>query len=164
MKQVSKWLKRWTDQDSVYWLNRIGYLIVQCAKPIKGSKGLSTCNPVVWMSILAQEIHKAARPKIPNGADENIVVGKLVSLILVLWSYRISLAKCHDPRRPVKQRRQGLERTVSFGSLIAECLLDETSDPVFFPEQEWDVPHAKNARYEPDEMELKRQAHAKRKK
>jgi hypothetical protein len=161
VRQVNKWLKQWTDNDSHYWLNRIGLLIGQCAKPIRGSKGLSTCDPVVWIKDLTQEIRKVATKKIPKSADENIAIAKIVSLLLLLWSYRVGRAKCHDPRRPVKQRRQGLEKTVVFGSLVTECLLDETHDPQYFPAQDWDVPHAKNARYDPDEMELKRQAYAK---
>jgi len=160
MKQVNKYLKHWTGRDAEHWMNRIGVLIHKCAKPIKGHKGLFSCEPVVWVKHLTEEIttnHK----KCPKEADENILVAKLLSIVLVLWSYRIGRAKCHDPRRPVKQRRQGLERAVAFGSLIAKCLLDETHDPRFFPAQEWDVPHSSHARYEPDEVELKRQKYAK---
>ncbi len=57
-----------------------------------------------------------------------------------------------------------MQRTTRYALMVAECLLDESVDPAFFPKQEWDPPFSKTARYEPDEMELKRQAYTKSKK
>ncbi len=59
-------------------------------------------------------------------------------------------------------RRQVMERVSDYALMLLSCITDESSDPVFFPKQEWDAPFSRTARYEPDEMELRRQAHYKR--
>ncbi len=159
MRKVDKTLKKWTGQGAQYWFDRIGALIARTAKPVKGY-AVSTCDPAQWVGELAREICKAAHPKIPTAADENITAARLLSLLLAGWFARIARAKAYDPRRPVKVRRQVMGRLQDYSEALLGVLTDESMDPSLFPAQEWDVPFAKNARYEPDDMEKERQRYA----
>lgn len=162
MKQVDKWLKKWTDQDSLYWMNRIGALIAKTAKLIKGSGGLQGCDPGKWLGMLAKELTKAIEPKLGVQYDENIALSKFMGLILAMWSYRIGRAKCYDCRRQLRARRESMKRLMNYPILLMECLMDESLDHVYFPAQGWDPPFPKEAKYTPDEGERKRQAYYKK--
>lgn len=162
MNQVDKFLKMWTGEPSSYWMAKIGHLIHDHSKPIKGSKGLSYTETHKWLAVLSKRVALAVRQRLFPTSDENIGVSKVLSVILLLWYARIVRAKCYDPRRPKNARKSGLGSLVNFAKVITVCLMDESNDHRYFPSQEWDSPFPPGARYEPDDMELKRQAYGKK--
>jgi hypothetical protein len=149
-----------TGKDSVWWLNFIGERIAACAKLLRGSKGLETCDPRVWLSDLVKELWKRSHKQCPKAADENIFCARWLGLILALWSCRIIRAKSYDPRRDPEDRRRMMVRFREYGELLLGCITDESVDHVYFHAQEWDCPFPPAARYEPDETEKKRKAYS----
>lgn len=160
MSAVDRMLEDRTGKGARHWMNRIGQLIGECARPIPGHPGLSTCDPWVWVGRLALELTPAVLQRCPAGADENIAVGNVLGALLALWCQRIMRAKAHDPRRPVQQRRDGLQRKEDWAQVLLACVSDASQDHLFFPAQQWDDPNLPGARYEPDAVEKKRQRFA----
>lgn len=75
--------------------------------------------------------------------DENLVTARLVSLILTFWGARVSYGKCHDPKRPRKDRQAMYDRWLAYQFASFECFADGSLDPEFFPNQEWEFPFCK---------------------
>ena len=162
MSNINKILKSATGKNAVWWMNFIGTEISKCAKPIEGTDGLQTCNPIVWVSVVVKELWKELLPRIPGPADENIAHARVLSLILTLWTCRIIRAKSYDPRRDPKDRKRIMKRGELYHHALLECIADESNDSKYFPAQEWDYPFSRKVRHEPDEMEKKRQAYVKK--
>jgi hypothetical protein len=163
MKLVNSILKKETGRGLKEWLDFIGEDIGKRSKPLKGSNGLWTTDVDLWLSDLARELWKTVPSRHDlNCKDENIICARLMALILAAWSCRIIRAKAYDPRRPVAARRKALGKLGDHCKALLECVADESMDCILFPSQEWDSPFSPHARYEPDEVELKRQAYAKK--
>lgn len=159
MRKLDKFLKAWTGRDSRFWMNYIGQVISRNVKSIKGYN-LQSGDPRKWMTEVVLKVGLCTIARCQPEADENLAAARVVSLILTLWFYRVARAKCYDPRRPVKGRRESLKRLVEYNHLLADCLVDESRDGEFFPEQEWDMPFGKTTRYTPDDAELERQRYS----
>jgi hypothetical protein len=160
---IDKLLIERTGEPSLYWLNRIGTLIGKHSKAIRGTKGLESTEVHKWVAELGREVSRRVRLRSAPTQDENLGVSLVLGLILSLFGIRIVRAKCYDPRRPVRVRRQVLNKSLlRYQTALLEVLVDESQDAKYFPKQEWDSPNSPTARYEPDEMELKRQAYGKK--
>lgn len=147
-----------TGKNASHWMKRIGTLVTKHSYKIKGGKGLEACHSDRVMADLAKEVFRAIKPNCNSGTDENIYLAKVLGLILVLWSVRIARAKGYDPRRELSGRRSIITATMpKYAASVISCLVDQSMDAAWFPDQEWDDPCSPNARYEPDDMELKRQ-------
>lgn len=164
MNAAGRFITERTWQPPKHWLDLIGTLIVENSKPLKGFPKLSTSNTAGWLVAFTKVISKEVEKRTPTHYDENIAVAKVLSVLLTLWVYRISRAKAYDPRRPIKVRKQAIDRTSQYALLLMQIVTDESVDPVYFPVQEWDPPYSKTARYEPDTAEMNRQEYRRKRK
>lgn len=72
--------------------------------------------------------------------DSNIENAYYVSLLLVLWVFRVLRSKARDPRRDKKFRQHAMQLLNAYQHALVDCMADDGKDRQFFPEQEWSVP------------------------
>ena len=137
------WLEERTGKSFFYWSNRIGILISKHA--YKGKDPIhSEVDIEDWMGDLSKELEKRMGPS--GRYDGNMRYASALGMILTGWFVRLIRAKCYDPRRPVKIRRQMMNRRTAYLQELMKLIVDESQDPKMFPKQKWDVPHSKEAK------------------
>lgn len=132
-----------TGKPHAYWMKRIDQLIRKYIPTEQRGDIHPTCDVERWIGELTKELATYA-PKIPH--DENMFRTAVLAQILTLWFLRVQRAKCYDPRRPVKLRQRAFARWRLFAVSLMALVADETEDPQFFPEQEWDFPFSPQAK------------------
>lgn len=129
------------------WMDFIGASIANCTDP--DTKFTEVAD---WLDELLFSVWEGVEPRIDlTKVDENIATAKQLAVILTLWTARIMRAKAYDARRPLKDRERFLVRLEEFAKQLSECVCDESMDPTYFPDQEWQSP------YNPEVQKLKEQ-------
>ena len=146
-----------TGQSTAYWMARIETLIAQHSEPITDEAVRARLReadidpdahqanePVRWLVQIGDELRHA----MPVNAtyDGNMWMAATMGQVLSIWFARLSYAKSHDPARPLADRRAGYRKHLEFVGALSLALVDEQQDPVFFPKQRWQHPHAGEAR------------------
>lgn len=138
---ISKLLNEWTGYGRRYWMAFVQNAVGRSAK-VGEQDG---CRPNFWVrdvvdSLWACLVEKVKKRKY-RGIDGNVLCGRLLSLILSLWTCRVMRAKGHDPERSLSDRRGYLDHLNKFQIALQEAMVDERLDRVYFPEQDWVPPH-----------------------
>lgn len=152
---LEKQLKRWTGGNTGFWVAFLEQAVVKNTSQDPSYDGYCDCRPDLWMSDLTNELWPRVRERCVSGQDGNLAFARSISIILVVWFTRVCRSKCYDPTRSIKLRRVGMKRLVEYASVLAGAVMDESKDHLHFPDQEWDCPFPRSARYEPNERELR---------
>ena len=134
---VGRYLTASTSVGRKTWMDYIGYAIYH-----NTGDSSRTTDVYGWMTELVDEVCGEVRQRIDlTKADENIAVARTMAVILALWTARILRAKAYDVRRTLEDRKQLLEKLREFSTMLNECLIDESMDPVYFSAQDWRSPY-----------------------
>lgn len=139
-----RYLVAYTGHDSIYWVDRVQTLILAYfhAEP---ENPHPYCDVVEWMTTLVGEVEQATRTTLAGDVyDENMLNAYVLSLILGIWSIRLSHAKANDPRRPVALRKLASVNATAKVATFAEGLFDDSQDATYFT-QPWDYPFGPDA-------------------
>ncbi len=118
-------------------------LIADWSRPTKDPKH-DTADVRSWIWLLAKDV-VTSFPK-RGKFDENMRAAAVLSLILATWFLRVKRAKCWDPRRPIRLRKQAYQQWLQYAQALALAVADERIDPVVFAGQKWDSPFAPGAK------------------
>ncbi len=145
MLALNRQLTDGTGYDAHWWMCLIGKYIGKHSRPSENPlHGFTESN--LWLRDLADEIWTNVKLHHDlTKIDENILCSKLMSLILTVWTCRIIRAKAYDPRRPIALRRIMLERANKYHHALLDCMVDESDDQLFCPEQDWETPYKQDA-------------------
>lgn len=84
---------------------------------------------------------KEIQKRYPRGEqfDGNMRMAATLSYILGFWYSRLHRAKCYDPRRPVRHRKQAYFQRYSWALAMFGAIADESDDCDMF-KQKWETP------------------------
>lgn len=142
-------MKKKEPRTRAEWIQTVQDLIVKSmsaktvmVKTKDGQGKHSLMKDFKWPQRLADEIVKEF-PEDGNG-DPNMGIAAEMAYVLLTWYVRIQHAKCNDPRRPLKVRREAYLTWIAFQRAIISTMVDERDDSVF--KQPWNDPWLPNAR------------------
>lgn len=138
MRTLDKLLKAWTGFDANTWMLGIEKVISEDSIPGKNGKLGTMKKGSNWLAVVSEMVYKAVARR-PSG-DHNIASAMCLSLICSLWFSRITRAKCHDPRRKVKDRQKFMRAVYKYQHALLEAVHDASRDHLYFKDHDWDPP------------------------
>lgn len=141
--RAPSYLEQLTGKSHRYWVAWVERQIRRTITPNPRDPKHPCCDPRQWLQTLQQTLEQY-RPSTPH--DVNLFYTAALSQILALWYLRVQRAKAYDPRRPVKLRRQALQRWQHYAESLMRLVVDEQDDARSFPGQDWDPPFAPRAK------------------
>lgn len=137
------WIESRTDHDRAWWMARVERTIRKHTKPTKDPNHGETDTRAVLKS-LTDDVWKC-RPA-SGEYDGNLWAFSTLGYVVSLWYARCHRAKVMDPIRPVKLRRNADARRLDWVMGMMAILVDDTRDPTYFPNQDWDYPWSADAK------------------
>lgn len=112
-----------------YWLSVVESLIGKHSTAPRKSgkhKGHATTDTQAWVRDLSRMVERyiGARNR-GLSYDGNMAQAALLGLILSAWYANVHRAKCYDPNRPLRLRRQAYARLEQHRALLVRSLFDD---------------------------------------
>jgi hypothetical protein len=138
-------LKRYTGEDSAFWVARVQEEVWKSVTKKTRKDVHPECDAAQWTRAITKDISDRVEALEDYGGDGNILVAYLCAIVFATWGYRISHAKMYDPNRPLSIRRKGLKRHINLCLALVEAIFDESRDAEYFP-QDFNPPYGPSAK------------------